>query len=38
MSGAVVTAWAGLFFGITGLGAVYAVMTKFIRDASGGLR
>lgn len=31
-------AWLGLLFGLTGIGAVFGVVVKFLRNAGGGLR
>lgn len=33
-----VAAWLGLFFGITGIGAVLTFVVRFLRDGAGGLR
>lgn len=34
----VIRAWLGLLFGLSGIGAMTAVVTKFVRSAGGGLR
>lgn len=34
----VTVAWFGLLFGLTGGGAIIAVVVKFVRSARGGLR
>lgn len=34
----VVTAWFSLLFGLTGIGAMFAVVAKFLSSAGGGFR
>lgn len=36
--GDVMVAWFSLLFGLTGIGALFAVVAKFLRSAGGGFR